>query len=425
VEKSKNNLPVQFTVFPKQRETGPGPAGIISIACQFVFLCACETTVVCAADAVTILGQVHSLNVSASSAKGYEIHHFDIKGRTLESDPVAGTSIETTFHNPNPDSENTEEQAKHGNNPVSAGDDFSFSLKANVQGGASAVAELVSVAGYDDDGKDFNIFGSISVSADTKTGPGWGAMAKADAELSVFVKVVGPSFVYVHHCDQVEIGMVADDDIVRYDDICRIRTVGGAVDAEDFSMLTDILSQAGGGALSTELNNANLIPGTAMLFTIRAESFKSSEITTPEIDQNINIGIRPGCTIAIREPAKSTIGNMVMTEINAEIPEVTIYEQTDLVRGLREKEVELGQSEYADDEFRKQATKIADDLANPIQAHLILTFPVVGQMHTVTMTSEYGSGSLSLDLDKGSSMNDIDAFLERVIAAIRVHVDNC
>jgi len=399
MEKSKNYLPAQFTVFPKQRETGPGPAGIISIACQFVFLCACETTIVCAADAVTILSQEHSLMVKASSAKGYEIHHFDIKGRTLESDPVAGTSIETTFHNPNPDSGNTEEQAKHRNNPVSAGDDFSFSLKANVQGGASAAAELVSVAGYDDDGKDFNIFGSISVSADTKTSPGWGAMANAEAALTVFVKIVGPSFVYVHHCDQVEIGMVDDGDIVRYADICRIRTVGGTMDAEDF--------------------------GEMMLFTIRAESFKSSEITEPGKNQNINIGIRPGCTIAIREPAKSTIGNMVMTEINAEIPEVTIYEQTDLVRGLREKEVELGQSEYADDEFRKQATKIADDLANPIQAHLILTFPVVGQMHTVTMTSEYGSGSLSLDLDKGSSMNDIDAFLERVIAAIRVHVDNC
>ena len=399
MEKSKNYLPVQFTVFPKQRETGPGPAGIISIACLFVFLCACETTIVCAADAVTILSQVHSLKVRASSAKGYEIHHFDIKGRTLVSDPVAGTSIEKTFHNPNPDYGNTEKQTKHGNNPVSAGDDFSFSLKANVQGGASAAAELVSVAGYDDDGKDFNIFGSISVSADTKTGPGWGAMANAEAALIVFVKIVGPSFVYVHHCDQVEIGMVDDGDIVRYADICRIRTVGGTMDAEDF--------------------------GEMMLFTIRAESFKSSEITEPGKNQNINIGIRPGCTIAIREPAKSTIGNMVMTEINAEIPEVTIYEQTDLVRGLREKEVELGQSEYADDEFRKLAAKIADDLANPIQAHLILTFPVVGQMHTVTMTSEYGSGSLSLDLDKGSSMNDIDAFLERVIAAIRVHVDNC
>lgn len=413
-----------------QRETGRGPVEMISVACKSVFLFACATTVVFAdtdADpAVTIISQEHSLSVIAESAKGYEIQHYDIKGRTVKSDPVAGTSTEITFHNPNPKFGRKEQQSRDGNNPISAGENFSASLQAKVPGGASAFAELQSIAGYA--GNAFRIDGSINVSAETNAGPGWGATASANAELLVQVRIVGPSVVYVEDCDQVEIGLVADDEIIRYADICRVQTKSSPLGAQDTNELLRSLLPAPDDASGTGFN-VDLFSGRMMYFAIKADSFKSSEISRPAKSQDIAISIQPGCPIALSEPAKSPLANMVLSAATEKIPAAVFFDETDKSRGYREKEVEIGESDYADDDFRRQTARTAGQLANPIQAQLTLTFPGpadIRGVHTVNIESEYGeTENLRFDFDKANSLDDIDAFIDRVIAAIRIHIEKC
>lgn len=404
---------------------------MISMASKSVFLCACATAVVLAdtdADpAVTIVSQEHSLSTSAESAKGYQVQHYDIKGRTIVSDPVAGTSAETTFQNPNPNFGNTERQSSQGNNPVSAGDDFSASLQSEVPGGASAFAELQSLAGYA--GNTFRIDGSINVSAETDTGLGWGAKAGANAEYLVQVRIVGPSVVYVENCDQVEIGMVADDEITRYADICRVQTKSSPLGSQDMDELLKALLPVPDEAAGTEVN-ANLFSGRMMYFSIKADSFESSESTKPAKSRNIAISIQPGCPITLGEPAQSPLANMLLSAATEKLPEAIFWDETDRTRQLLEKEIELGESDYADDEFRREAARVAGQLANPIQAQLTLSFPDPADtrgVHVVNIASEYGATieSFSFDFDKADSIDDIDAFIARVIAALRVHIEKC
>jgi hypothetical protein len=418
-------------IIPTLQKTGRGSVEIILIACKSVFSFACATTIVFADTdahpAVTIISQEHSLSAFADSANGYQVQHYDIKGRTIVSDPVAGTSTETTFHNPNPNFGSTERQTRQGNNPVLAGDNFSASLKTEVPGSASAFAELQSLAGYA--GNAFRIDGSMNVLAETDTEPGWGATAGANAEYSVEVRIVGPSVVYVEDCDQVEIGMMADDEIIRYADICRFQTKSGPLGSQDINELLKALLPKPDEAAGTEVN-ADLLSGRMVYFSMKAESFKSSEGSRPAKTQDIAISIQPGCPITLGEPAKSPLASMVLSAATEKLPEATFWDETDSTRRDLEKEIELGESDYAGDDFRKQAARAAGQLANPIQAQLKLTFPGLADtrgVHTVRIASGYGETieSLSFDFDKADSADDIDAFIDRVVAALRVHIETC
>ena len=106
-----------------------------------------------------------------------------------------------------------------------------------------------------------------------------------------------------------------------------------------------------------------------------------------------------------------------VTECLSRFPHATVYDRTRQADLARFKEADLGLSEDASQEFRKQAIRTIANLADPPRVDCSVTFLDLKNMETVSIVSRGFSRRLAYDMDK-TTMEQMKKFIDQILQAV-------
>jgi Asp-tRNA(Asn)/Glu-tRNA(Gln) amidotransferase B subunit len=94
---------------------------------------------------------------------------------------------------------------------------------------------------------------------------------------------------------------------------------------------------------------------------------------------------------------------MLVTEMSQRLPG-TLYDRTDRMSQLRAKEVALGLSDYADEEFRRSALRTLKNINSPDKVDVDIHFETRDAIEDIRVRGNHGTRTFKFDFNKAKKI---------------------